>query len=188
LTTLAWHYGSIELLGIADGPKFLAGFVRVTVPFFLGAFLFHSRIFQRFPAVPFYAVVVILLSVFFARISVPWLYDLLAVLLIFPAVVCLGARSPVSTPGLRRFCEVSGRISYPLYLLHQPIIRGVIAIFQKLHLPVTGMLPMVFTVVLALACSWAALKFYDEPVRAFLSQRTPRRATESGARACDATS
>ncbi len=171
LTYLVWSYQSVELLGFDDGRLFLAGFARVMVPFLSGAAIFHSRIFERFPAIPFVAVAGGLVAVLLTWTPLPWLFDLAAIFLLLPVIVCLGARTPMTSPGLWKFCDISGRISYPLYLVHQPVIRSVAAIAQMPRFHFSPAFSLTVGVGLSIGVAWIALKFYDEPVRYFLSQK-----------------
>jgi len=171
LIFLIWNYQSVECLGFEDGSLFLAGFARVIVPFLSGALIFHTRIFERFPAVPFVAVAGGLIAVLLTWTPLPWLFDLAAIFLLLPALVCLGARTPMTSPGLRKFCEISGKISYPLYLVHQPVMRAVGGIAQMPRFNLPPALSLAVGVAISIGLAWIALKFYDEPVRYFLSRR-----------------
>ena len=171
LTFLIWNYQSVEFMGFEDGSLFLAGFARVIVPFLCGALIFHSRIFEQFPAVPFVVVAGGLIAVLLTWTPLPWLFDLAAIFLLLPALVCLGARAPMTSPGLWKFCEISGKISYPLYLVHQPVMRAVGSIAQMPRFHLAPALSLAVGVGISIGLAWIALKFYDEPVRYFLSQR-----------------
>jgi peptidoglycan/LPS O-acetylase OafA/YrhL len=171
LTFLTWSYQSVEFMGFDDGSLFLAGFARVIVPFLCGALIFHSRLFERFPAIPFIAVAGALLAVLLTWTPLPWLFDLAAIFLLLPALVCLGARAPMTSPGLWKFCEISGKISYPLYLVHQPVMRAVAAVAQMPRFHLSPALSLAVGVGISIGLAWFALKFYDEPVRYFLSHR-----------------
>jgi peptidoglycan/LPS O-acetylase OafA/YrhL len=181
LIFLIWRYQSVEFLGFEDGSRFLAGFPRVIVPFLSGALIFHSRIFERFPAIPFVAVVGGLLAVLLTRTPLPWLFDLAAIFLLLPAIMCLGARTPMTSPGLWKFCDTSGRISYPLYLVHQPVMRAVGTFAQSPRLHLSPVLSLAVGVGLSIGLAWIALNIYDEPVRYFLSRRAAAKPREKRA-------
>jgi len=180
LIFLIWNYQSVEFMGFEDGRLFLAGFPRVMVPFLSGALLFHSRLFERFPAVPFVVVAGGLVAVLLTWTPLPWLFDLAAIFLLLPALVCLGARAPM-TSGLWKFCEISGKISYPLYLVHQPVMRAVGGFAQMPRIHMAPSLSLAVGVAISIALAWIALKFYDEPVRYFLSQRSAKTPGEQAA-------
>jgi len=180
LIFLIWNYQSVEFMGFEDGRLFLAGFPRVMVPFLSGALLFHSRLFEQFPAVPFVVVAGGLVAVLLTWTPLPWLFDLAAIFLLLPALVCLGARAPM-TSGLWKFCEISGKISYPLYLVHQPVMRAVGGFAQMPRIHMAPSLSLAVGVAISIALAWIALKFYDEPVRYFLSQRSAKKPGEQAA-------
>ena len=70
-----------------------------------------------------------------------------------PVLVLLGANATTSTPAM---WDWLGRISYPLYLLHVPILEA------ARHFSV----PWAIAVLASVAASWVVLLLYDEPVRA----------------------
>jgi peptidoglycan/LPS O-acetylase OafA/YrhL len=94
--------------------------------------------------------------------------DLVANLLLFPALVFLGGR--VNVPAFNRLWAVLGGLSYPLYILSDPVLTA-LGFAMKAH-PV-WILPA--ALVLAPAVGWLALKAYDEPVRRWLTGLRIRR-------------
>ncbi|MBF9238621.1 acyltransferase [Hymenobacter sp. BT683] len=145
--------------------------VRVAFPFFAGLLLFRSEWRLRVPAA--YALLsAVLLLVFAAPAFQPaGYYEAFCVLVVFPLVVAAGTGSPVGGAWVA-LCRFSGRISYPLYLVHYPFIYVFTHWVQARHPPMTQVLPvMVGLTGFFVALAWAALRFYDEPVRAWLNAR-----------------
>jgi peptidoglycan/LPS O-acetylase OafA/YrhL len=69
-------------------------------------------------------------------------------------------------------CAALGGLSYPLYIIHYPFVYTYTAWVNEHHLPLRAGLPVAaaaFCVCVALA--WLLLKYYDEPVRAWLTRR-----------------
>lgn len=104
------------------------------------------------------------------------LYDALVVILIFPAIVFLGAISKVSGDLTQKTCTFLGNISYPLYIIHFPFAYVYYAWVSNNKVTLSegwgvGILVMFFTIFL----SWLSLKWYDEPVRKWLAGRFMRR-------------
>ncbi len=104
------------------------------------------------------------------------LYDALVVILIFPAIVFLGAISKVSSDLTQKTCTFLGNISYPLYIIHFPFAYVYYAWVSNNKVSLSGglgvgILVMVFMILL----SWLSLKWYDEPVRKWLAGRFMRR-------------
>jgi uncharacterized membrane protein len=90
--------------------------------FFFGVVLHHvltpSRI-AALPSVPFPVLAVLLLVVVLRGSAFGGAYDIFVVLIVFPAIVVLGAKDCAS----KRWHKValfSGAISYPLYVLPEP--------------------------------------------------------------------
>jgi len=99
------------------------------------------------------------------------LYQCLCVCICFPMVVCLAARGKVD--GVQQKCvSFVGRLSYPLYAIHYPFIYLYIhCIYTDQH-PfgsspwATPSVVFVASIVVAIIC----LKYYDEPIRKWLSK------------------
>ncbi len=170
LAFLAVRFGTVGSLGFIGPGSFLAGFARVAVPFAFGAAIWRTQIFTKFPTLSFPLVALGLAVAMFLHPGARWAYDLLGVLIIFPLLVCLGARAHVGDFALR-LCHVAKRGSYPLYILHMSVLRVVDMGYKMSHLRIGPLLPMVLAIVLSLAVSWAFLRLYDEPVRDWLTGR-----------------
>jgi peptidoglycan/LPS O-acetylase OafA/YrhL len=97
--------------------------------------------------------------------------EALAVIVLFPAVILLGAHSGRGK-GTISASNVLGRLSYPLYILHYPFVYCFIDYAQFGHGSDTSLfaaVPVLFIGVLALG--WAGLRLWDEPARTWLSRR-----------------
>lgn len=102
--------------------------------------------------------------------SLRGVYELLAVMVLFPWLLDVGMRCPLSGRGAR-WAAVLGTLSYPVYLLHVPVARLLNGVLAKgLHAPVGQWTPyagFVFLAVFLPACLLAD-RWYDRPVRARL--------------------
>lgn len=81
--------------------------------------------------------------------------------------------------GLTGFCKGLGALSYPLYLIHHPILRVTSELGERLSPAgplLWAYLAAEFAFVLAL--SWLVLRFFENPARAWLRSlgRRPVRA------------
>jgi peptidoglycan/LPS O-acetylase OafA/YrhL len=170
LTILAVSFGTVSDIGYVGPTSFLAGFVRVAVPFSLGVVIWQLKLFTKFPSVPISVVGLGLACALFLHTGTAWIYDLPGVLIIFPALVCLGTKAKVSEPA-RKICNIAKRGSYPLYVLHMSVLRTVDMGFKMTHIKISPFVPMTFGVLLSLVVSWAFLRLYDEPVRRWMSRR-----------------
>lgn len=110
------------------------------------------------------------------------LYDAFCIIVIFPAVVFLGA-SDIPGDISSRASRFLGNISYPLYITHYPIVYLYLAWVHDAEVPLSRALPVAAGVLfLCIAVAYGCLKLYDEPVRAWLSKRVlKRRPPEPGA-------
>ena len=96
------------------------------------------------------------------------LYDALVVVVLFPLIVWTGASGTV-TGRSARVCEFLGDISYPIYITHYPLVYTYTAWVRNHGLTLGEAWPAAAgTVVVSVLLAYAALKWYDEPVRRWL--------------------
>jgi len=152
--------------------------LRLTVSFVLGLWLYRVHEQIRLPKFGLLVLSVVLALCFempgFPKagvISLNGLFDASCVLFLFPLIILSGAHSNAGA-GMIRLCKFSGRLSYPLYITHIPFVY-VVAAFAGTKHPGTGVvLTWIFLALLfAIAVAWFALKFLDEPTRAWLARR-----------------
>ncbi|CAG5001059.1 hypothetical protein DYBT9275_02586 [Dyadobacter sp. CECT 9275] len=99
------------------------------------------------------------------------LYDAVCVILIFPALVYLGASAKPANHLTTRLCKFLGDISYPLYMVHYPFIYLYYAWVKNESLTFGQSLPGAAGLVIgSLVLAYLCLKLYDEPLRKFLTK------------------
>lgn len=150
----------IRLDGIDLGwswPSLWWGVPRVTFSFFLGVLIFRLKIPR--PATPPLLALVAVPALFYAP-------ELLAVLVGYPLVLIAAT---TSDPRGARVMTAMGAMSYPLYVIHFPLLYWVGWLLAR-RMPEWASLPV--SVVLMLLFAFVALKLWDEPVRRWLSRRT----------------
>ena len=181
--------GLALVLGVTPGHSLHGGFSPATMPagafrvgfsFFVGVALYrHGHGVRnaalsagdsaRMPAVLLVGVVAALL-VASPPASLRAVYELLTVTALFPLLIGLAMRCPLSGSGAR-WATVLGTLSYPVYVLHVPVARTLNGVLGKgLHMPVEHWAPYAGLVFLALflpACLLAD-RWYDGPARARL--------------------
>jgi peptidoglycan/LPS O-acetylase OafA/YrhL len=168
--------GSLD--GGWDYPNIWMAPLRLTVSFVLGLGLYrvHDRV--RLPKVGLLILSIVLVVCFqmpkFPKAGVlDWngLYDVACVLILFPLIILCGAHSKAGA-GMINLCKFSGRLSYPLYITHIGFVY-VLAGYAWTRHPGTGEIIFWIFVVLPLVIfvAWFFLKFFDEPVRAWLTRR-----------------
>lgn len=171
----------------ASPSYWLGSGARVGFSFFLGVLLhrWHRRTpFTAF-ALPPIAVALLLVAMLLVPETAYAAYtDLAAMLVLSPLIVVLGVAPQVST-GVGAFCAWAGAVSYPLYILHYPLVHLGSAVGRRLGLdgPMLGGW-VVAESLLAVALAVAALRFFDEPVRKALSGKrgAARQAASNSAR------
>jgi peptidoglycan/LPS O-acetylase OafA/YrhL len=144
------------------------GTARVLFPFTCGILL------RRLPPPPplgqawLWPVAGVLLAILFCPLPRGPILAVAAGLFLFPAVVTAGAAVRAG-PQVGAFLLYLGRLSYPVYVLHNPIIRIVRSTARGLSLDGAWLTPA--TVLVVLLASHAAMVFYDEPLRAWVGRR-----------------
>jgi len=161
-----------------DKTQLNIGFTRLLYPFFAGVLL--CRVGKLIHVKGAFVVCSVLL---FGVFSIPriggadhlWmngLYESVVVILVFPLVVAIGAGGNIVSKSGIKVCKFLGGISYPLYITHYPLIYLHIAWVANYKVPMgEGLLGGLLLVIVAIGIAWASLKFYDEPVRAWLTKR-----------------
>lgn len=99
------------------------------------------------------------------------LYEAFAIIVLFPIVIFLGASGNAETKVSSKVCRFLGDISYPLYIIHYPIMYiyyGWI-IDNKVEMSDTY-LHATALFFLSIGIAYLAVKFYDTPVRKKLAQ------------------
>lgn len=161
------------------GATIISGLPRVCFSFFLGVLLCRSMaryqsglVFLRHgwwveAAIALTLVVFAIAPDGGARVA----YDLACIVFVFPALVVVGAVAPTA-PRLSGLYGWLGRISYPIYIIHTPmlmIIAGAgkaAAIDPFAHHPWFGIVMAAAVIVIA----DIATRIYDEPLRRFLQR------------------
>ena len=178
-TTDVSGYDMIGIGWTLDTANFFGGLLRMMFPFSLGMLLARNFKPVKIKGI-FWIAWAILFTLFsvpaFAKcgaVSINGLYEFACILFVFPAIVWLTASGETSGKASSTFCKFLGDISYPLYIVHYPVMYLFYAwlIENKLYTlsETWPVVIMVFAINIALA--YACLKLYDEPVRRWLTKR-----------------
>ena len=156
----------------------IGGFLRVLFSFSIG--LLMSRVFKPIPVKGAFwicslAIVVLLSMPYVGNGEALWMngiYDSLCAILIFPMLVYLAASGKTTDKHSARICKFLGDISYPLYMVHYPLIYLYFGWVKKENLTFAEAWPeAVALVVGSIVLAYISLKLYDEPVRRSLTKR-----------------
>ena len=172
-------YGNIGVGWTLDGVNFLSGSLRMLFPFSLGMLL--SR---NFKPVKVKGASWICTLALIALFSVPYLegaepvctngvYEAFCIVVAFPILVWLGASGSTTDKRSTQICKFLGDISYPIYVIHYPLMYLFYAWLIKNQLYTLGETWQVALCVYALCIvlAYLSLKFYDEPLRKYLAKR-----------------
>ena len=182
----AWFFiGNIsgyDMIGVGwtiDEVNLWGGLVRMLFPLSMGMLL--ARTFRPRRIKGAFWICSIALIVLFAappavstgNISLNSLYEFICIAFIFPLIVWVGACGSTGGKLTSKTNRLLGDLSYPLYIVHYPIMYIFYAwLIEKKHYtlnecPDTVLFVMAASILLALLC----LKLYDEPVRHWLSRK-----------------
>ncbi len=172
-------YDSVGIGWTIDTINFWGGLVRMLFPFTMGMLL--ARTFKpREVKGAFWICSAMLIAVFAVpyiaksgAISLNSLYEVVCIAVIFPIIVWLGACGKGGDNYTGRINNFLGELSYPLYIVHYPIMY----IFYKRLIEnrcytlgdTLGLSALV--VLSSVALAYACLKLYDEPVRKWLARK-----------------
>jgi peptidoglycan/LPS O-acetylase OafA/YrhL len=120
LGSMSYFGNGIEEFGFAGPQYFLGGFIRVAYPFIAGLLLYRFLGAFRFRIHPVFPVAA-LVATLVAPVPSSWGYDVFAVVVAFPAIVWMATLSIGGSFKIPLI--VLGEISYPFYLVHQPMLR-----------------------------------------------------------------
>jgi peptidoglycan/LPS O-acetylase OafA/YrhL len=100
-----------------------------------------------------------------------------------PLLVSLGAGAQI-TGRLRTVAIFLGRLSYPLYMTHISFVFPLFLIYLSVYKPVGLQLALVIVglVCFLIAFAWLTVRFYDEPVRAYLNKKWSKKRDALAAR------
>ena len=103
-------------------------------------------------------------------ISLNGIYELACIILVFPFIVWFGAAGNITSKFSTKVCKFLGDISYPLYIVHYPVMYLFYSWLIDNKLYSLGETWQVVLLVMAtnIALAYACLKLYDEPIRRWL--------------------
>ena len=172
-------YGNIGVGWTLDGVNFLGGSLRMLFPFSLGMLM--SRNFKPMKVKGAFWICTIALIALF---SVPYLggleplcmngvYEAFCVIGAFPIILWIGASGTTTDKQSTKICKFLGDISYPVYVIHYPLMYLFYAWLIENQLYTLGetwhvaLCVFILSIILAYLC----LKLYDEPIRKYLAKR-----------------
>ena len=168
-------YRSGNLLGGWSGPTFWDGSARISYSFLAGLLIYRSNWIIK-NGLGFIGIACLLSLAFVMPYSKwNWLSEPFVVLFYFPLLIALGAGARLKV-GLRNICVFLGNISYPLYMTHYAFL-WMFGNYYTSHNPGASGLTLIIIagLVLTIVASWLVMKFYDIPVRKYLTEKRNKR-------------
>lgn len=154
------------------------GLTRVLYPFFAGLLLCRVARIKKIKHAFFWCSLLIITALCLPRFggeSKLWLnglYESMTIIFIFPLIVYVGAGGEMKSKTGKSICKFLGDISYPIYITHYPLIYTYTAWVVNNKVSLKDALPYsLLTFFSAILLAYACLKWYDEPVRRWLSRK-----------------
>lgn len=160
------------------GEQLHVGFARLLFPFSAGLLL--SRILKPGKIKGAFLISALLLAAVlsFPRLGSPdtaWingLYEAIAIIFIFPLILQIGASYSGSASAGKGLAAFLGDISYPLYITHYTLVYTFTAWVVNHQKSLTDAMPMaIFVMIASIAYAYLCLRFYDIPVRKWLTRK-----------------
>lgn len=170
IITSVWH-GDVATGWGYD--TFWIAVVRMMYPFFAGLLLFRLGKLIRLPMAYTVCSLILVLLFFLPTFKYNGFYEAACIIVAFPIVVAVGAGGTIRGRWAAKLCNFSGAISYPIYILHYPFIyiyTAWVAVKKPVPAQIIPVAVGLFLFFILLA--WLALKYYDQPLRAWLKART----------------
>ena len=170
-------YGSIGVGWTVDRTNILGGMLRMLCPFTMGILM--SRLFKplRQARGAFWTSAALLLIIF----HIPYIYsdgalilngmfEAACIIAVFPLVVWYAASGKTTDIASTRTCRFLGDISYPLYIVHYPLMYAFYMwLIKTRQYTLHETWPAALAAVTAsIILAWLCLKLYDMPVRKWL--------------------
>ena len=181
---LAWFavtdqsgYGSIGVGWTVDRTNILGGMLRMLCPFTMGILM--SRLFKplRQARGAFWTSAALLLIIFHipyiysdGALSLNGVFEAACIIAVFPLVVWYAASGKTTDIASTRICRFLGDISYPLYIVHYPLMYAFYMwLIKTRQYTLYETWPAALAVVAgSIILAWLCLKLYDMPVRKWL--------------------
>ena len=170
-------YGSIGVGWTVDRTNILGGMLRMLCPFTMGILM--SRLFKplRQARGAFWTSAALLLINFHVpyiysdgALSLNGVFEAACIIAVFPLVVWYAASGKTTDIASTRICRFLGDISYPLYIVHYPLMYAFYMwLIKTRQYTLYETWPAALAVVTAsIILAWLCLKLYDMPVRKWL--------------------
>lgn len=173
--------GGIAYGWSSEPMNFFGGMLRMLYAYPMG--LLMARVFRERQPKPLHRPMFLICSfALVVLLGLPWLgnkdvetiYQLVCIFSFFPTIIWFAARG-VLTGRRQKAVSFLGRLSYPLYIVHYPLVYLYISWLGRDGHPYEGYsqpwFPALITIVASVFIATLCLLFYDEPLRKKLTKR-----------------
>ena len=176
-------YGCVGVGWTIDSVNFFGGLVRMLFPFTVGMLLARTFVPRKVNGA-FWVCTILLVAIFSVpyiasagSVSLNSLYEVICIALLFPLIVWMGACGTCGGSFTGRVSKLLGDLSYPLYIVHYPIMYLFYAwLIEEKHYTLGETWAVSAMVVAAsILLAFLLLKLYDEPVRRYLAGKFLKR-------------
>lgn len=162
-----------------DPTQLYVGFTRLLYPFFTGLLIYRLGIRIKVKGAFWICSLIICVALMMPRVGIgayEWtngLYEAFCVLFLFPTVLMTGAGTMKLSEKQTKICTFLGRLSYPLYITHYPLIYFLFEwTFKHPDMPISVQIFNGFSIfVISLGFAYASERLYDCKVRKWLVQK-----------------
>ena len=155
------------------------GFTRTMYPFFAGLLLSRIAKPTKIKNAFLWCSLLVAAVLYMPRIGganhfwMNGLYESICIIIVFPLIVYIGASGIIHTEREHKICRFLGDISYPLYLVHYPLVYFYVAWISnnKVTSLVEAWPYAVLILIGSIILAYISLKWYDEPVRKWLRRK-----------------
>ena len=170
-------YFATSALGEAPGwgtENFIGGFPRVFFSFFAGVLIFQLK--DKFHFVPHikpaYLILLVMLLLAVPRFDGHHAYWFVNAVILMPVLVICTVRCTIESNSVwHKVCTYFGRLSYPLYCVHFPLLMALSIFFSTAE---HYALLMISSVVVSIAVAHVLMTRVEEPVRAWFGGKVVR--------------
>lgn len=176
-------YGCVGVGWTIDSVNFFGGLVRMLFPFTVGMLLARTFVPRKVNGA-FWVCTILPVAIFSVpyiasagSVSLNSLYEVICIALLFPLIVWMGACGTCGGSFTGRVSKLLGDLSYPLYIVHYPIMYLFYAwLIEEKHYTLGETWAVSAMVVAAsILLAFLLLKLYDEPVRRYLAGKFLKR-------------
>lgn len=155
------------------------GITRTMYPFFAGLLLSRISTPKRIKYAFLWCSIFVATILYMPRIGgaerlwMNGIYESVCIIILFPAIVYLGSSAVINSALEKKICKFLGDISYPLYLVHYPLVYFYVAwISNNKGVTIAQVWPYALLIlVISIILAYISLKWYDEPLRKWLRKK-----------------